>query len=53
MGVEWWGVKEEWGNFRLCRRKCEGGGLKNGGMRQTSLHMYIYDYMNGMNLHRV
>ena len=40
MGVGGLGVREEWWNFRLCRRKWEGGGgevMKNGVMRQTSL----------------
>ena len=28
-----------------------GGGMKNGGMRQTSFPTYMYDYTNGENLH--
>ena len=47
MGVGEWGVREEWGNFSLCRMKWEGGGMKNGGMRQTSLpyvHVWLHEW---------
>ena len=49
-----WGVREEWRNFRLCRRKWEVGGVWK--MVEWDRHhypMYMYDYTNGMNLHHV
>ena len=46
------GVREEWGNFRLCKGKWKGHGILK--MVEWDRHhypMYMCDYMNGMNLH--
>ena len=47
-------MREEWRILDYKEGNESKGGMKNGGMRQTSLpYVHVYDYTNGMNLHCV